>query len=231
MAQKRVFTGVINGKTFNDVKSYNDEMTKLINEGCTDIQASSSTTIKTVCDACQEDKCVCEADTEEVNMFPGFNPVSETHFLDELITNDYEKDAKNFEIVKNYHAKYLPMILDKIKKMSLKEVTDYLKELDDIIDNINDTNDNLHADIDEVGKNIAHLQDKLTKLKRGLPVVDEYDSVYSEIQTAAKNRLNEFDLGDQVTCKRTLKEKTSDAVGVEEFMKFLFGNNPFFNFR
>ena len=46
MKQIKVFKGKINGEVFDNVHSYNTRMTELISKGVTNIEATSSTSIK-----------------------------------------------------------------------------------------------------------------------------------------------------------------------------------------
>lgn len=103
MKKITVFNGKINGEKFDNVAAYNQRMNELINSGATNIEASSSTSIKTV----EDIETVCDAPIDdkynELELFPYIN--DDTPYLDELVTIDAQRNAnilKELEQVLSY---------------------------------------------------------------------------------------------------------------------------------
>ena len=206
--KKRVFKGVINGQEFDNVNDYNAYMSTLLNEG-KDVNASSSTQIKEVCDECGEIECTCsypaggEVAENKVNMLPGFNPMYEGNPLESLVTNDPEMDRRNLEKIHQYHKDELNNIFREIRKMSLSELKSYLKKLDVVLDELaearstinnrtNDTTNRIEALEHAVRERIKNYEKVLDYDKRCDPVLSEYENLYGQLHLFTTDLLDEI---------------------------------------
>lgn len=117
--KKIVFKGTINGKEFNDVKSYNEEMMKVMESGVP-VQAKSHT------------ESIEETETEEIDMLPGFSDYKQ-YYLDDLVTGDDDKDNQLFEEWDFKLGKAYNNIRKKIDEMDSNQLAEYIKDLNDVI--------------------------------------------------------------------------------------------------
>lgn len=117
--KKIVFKGTINGKEFNDVKSYNEEMMKVMESGAP-VQAESHT------------ESIEETKTEEIDMLPGFSDYKQ-YYLDDLVTGDDDKDNQLFEEWDFKLGEAYNNIRKKIDEMDSNQLAKYIKDLNDVI--------------------------------------------------------------------------------------------------
>lgn len=117
--KKIVFKGTINGKEFNDVKSYNEEMMKVMESGVP-VQAESHT------------ESIEETETEEIDMLPGFSDYKQ-YYLDDLVTGDDDKDNQLFEEWDFKLGEAYNNIRKKIDKMDSNQLAEYIEDLNDVI--------------------------------------------------------------------------------------------------
>ena len=140
--KKTVFTGTINGQTFDNVADYNKCMMQLL-EKCVEVQASSSTSIKEV----EPEPVDTSASTPEdgVSLFPFFEADAE-YYLDALVTLDAEKNlairTEMRNLLEKCYSYIMEMLLDKDIDTDVKQV--YRDDIHDLISSIAaDRNNNL----------------------------------------------------------------------------------------
>lgn len=84
--RKIVFRGVINGEEFDNVQDYNSRMQELISTGVTEIQATSSTSMKS-------EELGKKKEFDLTDYLPYFN--NEKYYLDQLVSDDNALNEKN----------------------------------------------------------------------------------------------------------------------------------------
>ena len=140
--KKTVFTGTINGKTFDNVADYNKCMLQLLEKGI-EVHASSSTSITEVE---PESINTCASTPEDgVSLFPFFEKDAE-YYLDALVTPDSEKNIamrrEMHNLLDKCYSYIMEMLLDADVDTDVKRI--YRDDIHDLIDSIEaDRNNNL----------------------------------------------------------------------------------------
>lgn len=136
---KTIFAGTINGKTFNDVKEYNAEMTRLLNEGAS-IEASTSTKSVDVCDNCGSTPCmcgeeVCNEEKSEVNtpcdFHFGFH--SQNALVDQYLSGNEETDDATLDKLDAKLTTNAERVMNHIDQMSVTDLHAYLKDVNTML--------------------------------------------------------------------------------------------------
>lgn len=197
MKKIAVFEGIINGERFDNVQGYNARMNELIESGCTDIQASSSTSIKTV-----EEEFVPE--DQDLTFYPYFEE-SDPKYLDILVTMDDNTNAEaraevNRLLDKNYlyitNHLYSPDVDLNTKENYLSDVRNIISHLkhdltdnDYAIANVRTRGDNATAQFEttkaEYEATIQKCNDDLFILNAAKPVVEMLLDFYRRIEADA----------------------------------------------
>ena len=189
--RKLVFKGIINGKEFDNVKDYNEAMTKLITEGATSIQASSETKIADEPKSSDDIRLVKEVDTKkEFNVddyCPYFRDIDE-YYLDYLVSPDKDLNKKNLSILEDSLKKAFAELHNVLGtgEVSFEDAFDLINDLKEIRSSINnDSNDNNDA-IVQLTESIKRDTEKLEMLKYAKPVLgiisDYYDSAFNLVK-------------------------------------------------
>ena len=194
-----------NGKTFDNVSDYNNEMSKLISEGAS-IEASSSTQIV---DDIDDGEKTMAPDTDKTEITEGpdkteknfsisdFLPLlydSSISYIDRLVGDD---DELNQEILKHTNS-----VLDKCKE----ELTNALKDdeigLDCVFDLVNqikeartqisDDRENNEEVIKELEKRMKKDNDSYNFLLKARPLIDAVYRYYNDAYKMLKNYLLGF---------------------------------------
>ena len=210
---KRVFKGIINGKEFNDVASYNEEMTRLMNNGCKNIQASSSTNIMDVCDRCGEYPCNCEPTEDPVIMLPGFE-IEDSHYLDRLVTDNTNENYKTYDLVEKDLIEKRPKIFDKIENMDLSGLESYMTEVDKAVHILHGDKVSSDKALDNVNNEIKNLEKKKMILEASLGFINLYDNFYQDVLKTIYNRADKLDNNLNTETCRNDKTKISDLLKV-----------------
>ena len=144
--KKTVFTGTINGQTFDNVADYNKCMMQLLEKGV-EVQASSSTSIKEVKDAVKDAVKDTAASTPEdgVSLFPFFEDDAE-YYLDALVTTDVTRNevihSEMHKLLQKCYSYIMETILDKDIDVDIKN--EYRDDIRGLIKRIEtDRNNNL----------------------------------------------------------------------------------------
>ena len=140
--KKTVFTGTINGQTFDNVADYNKCMMQLLEKGV-EVQASSSTSITEVE---PEPVDTCASTPEDgVSLFPFFEEDAD-YYLDALVTPDAEKNlairTEMRNLLEKCYSYIMEMLLDADVDTDVKRI--YRDDIHDLISSIEtDRNNNL----------------------------------------------------------------------------------------
>ena len=189
--RKLVFKGIINGKEFDNVKDYNEAMTKLITEGATSIQASSETKIADEPKSSDDIRLVKEVDTKKEfnadDYCPYFRDIDE-YYLDYLVSPDKDLNKKNLSILEDSLKKAFAELHNVLGtgEVSFEDAFDLINDLKEIRSSINnDSNDNNDA-ITQLTESIKRDTEKLEMLKYAKPVLgiisDYYDSAFNLVK-------------------------------------------------
>lgn len=180
MAKKTVFKGVINGKEFDNVQAYNQEMQSLIATGA-DINASSQTSI-------EDDKCccgnceTCDKCQESIDFLPYFSNPQE-YYLDRLITEDGATNDKNIEELKMLLTQSGKHILNSVNKMDEHALENYKKDLKDVIKTLDSDKIDNKKSLDSLSKKMSmlHYADEAINLMN-----EFYSTIYNRITDIKK---------------------------------------------
>ena len=142
--KRTVFTGTINGQTFDNVTDYNKCMMQLLEKGV-EVQASSSTSIKEVEVEPEPIDTFASTPDDGVSLFPFFEEGAE-YYLDALVTPDTEKNlamrTEMRKLLEKCYSYIMEMLLD--KDIDTDEKLAYRDNIHDLISNIEaDRNNNL----------------------------------------------------------------------------------------
>lgn len=208
MAKKTIFEGVINGIKFDNVKDYNEYLTKLINTG-ESFNASTSTKTECECETCCEGECTCSNEVREtpvICMLPGFNNGDNKEYVDGFVSDNADEDVANLAVLKEKLADNLEGIIHRVHSMdeaALESYEDDVEEVQDIIEQ--DT----QATEDVISKKEAELQ----KLKRSLAVLNVWRDNYEAINNYIKDAKTKYQNG---SCEPTpSKEDIDDQIAKE----------------
>lgn len=190
--RKVVFNGVINGKEFDNVQDYNEEMNKLLQSGATNISASSSTSIvdepETVAEPPEEDKkkpFVIE------DYLPYFVGEGNDYYIDLLASEDDELNNKNLEIAEHTFVDVLKKLRDEIADRNITveqafDLVNLVKEVRARVDNDKDTNEKMIKDIEAA---LASKTKELKLLKNARPIINYTKTYYDELFKIMKTYL------------------------------------------
>jgi hypothetical protein len=154
--KKTVFKGTVNGIHFDDVRKYNEYLTKLIEAGETFSAETSTQTID--CDEVvrsTKEYAIKEYDAEQ--LLPYFSDVNDEYYLDQLVTGDASKDKELLDKaaakMQNAYAYIKEFLNDSNVSSDGKK-----RYVDDVLDVVNamkaDTNHNTEA-LEKLGRTRA----------------------------------------------------------------------------
>ena len=178
--KKTIFKGTVNGKEFDSVQKYNEEILKLQSEG-KDFTASSHTEcVECGCECVEcgrdcECECDCECNCEQETVvlpMPGFDQPN-TNYMDvEYTEEEWEAMQKD--------------VSNEINKMSKNALAEYLAIVEGILSNLDN-------DVDSFEKAYGELQKKFNDAKLAMEKLREYiDEVQSKMNTLKKcNKITE----------------------------------------
>lgn len=184
MKQIKVFNGKINGEVFDNVHAYNTRMTELISAGVTDIEASSSTSIKLVEDESMEmttgigtDTPICmEEYDEDLSFLPYFED-DDPHYLDLLVTQDDNVNAEARIEATAIREKCYLYIVNKLYDNDVEsaDISAYLDDIRDILTRLRaDSTTNTHT-LSKVNEDIMHAEAEFAEAKA------KYEATISEL--------------------------------------------------
>ena len=217
MKNKTVFVGQINGKQFDNVQEYNQYFVKLLNDGETNIKASSSTEVKPI----EEEgygRSGCSVkmfDVTDDTYYPYMSKTSK-HYLDLLVSTDH--DNNNFELnnMISQLDSYWNYIVDDLDNDRMTQTFRY-KYLDNIRENclkrLDEDKERTNAALRELSfrrekleKELIDIAESEVILRDSLPVIDEltkfYNTIESEvIESIAENNAKNVDsMSHNITC-------------------------------
>lgn len=236
--KKTIFKGQVNGKTFNDVASYNKAITEAINAGTLE-SASSSTEVVNVCED-EECTCTCECDKNDntkgceckcdkvmttgkwhtadthSDLFPGFERPE--NYLDVLVTNDANKDIATMAELDMYLSEHKTHMTDLLELFTIEALNEYATEIKDIMDAFNSNDSHCEEAINIIDGKIQKLQARKALLLRG----EKFTSIYRKYYTWLTGMINNK-LIDQASCKTCKAPTKLTPEGILRFIKAIYG--------
>ena len=234
--KKTVFRGIINGVEFNDVKAYNDHLSKLINEGV-EVNASSSTHIEStnkVNPCATIERKVVDKSIDEAVLLPYFTN-SDDYYLDLLVTDNIEQNentrkklckelTNNLETIKSYLKsascsevqKYINKVLDIVNQMKQDR-----KYNDEAMSKISETRDDAKTEYEET---IAEAKEEYDSVIAGCDmeenvlnsandIITDFLAFYNDVLKLASNRVNNCDCNNASTeCKCNKKSQPDEKI-------------------
>ena len=185
MKNVTVFQGKVNGKIYDNVADYNAAITALIEAGVTDIEATSSTSIKVVeddetskeyettctdCDCpcgCDCTSCTCDAFDEDVTFYP-YMEDDDPFYLDLLVTDNKETNIEAYnEAQKQLEISYRDIVEALYDpETTVEERKEYLADVNDIITNVKHDIADTNAAADKINARRKNLTNEFEKYKQ-----------------------------------------------------------------
>lgn len=223
MRKITVFNGTINGEKFTNVADYNARMNELIAAGETDIQASSSTSIKTV-----EDECPASAVDEDLSFYP-YVDKDDPYYLDLLVTNDHQTNVEALRCAEEVLAKCWNHITEALEDNEVTQETrrEYLNDIQSCIESFK--KDRAHTESavkvvkekrEKLLSELATLANEESVLNDALPVIDKFIEFYTNVESATLEEIANHNVckHDGCTCGGTCtcgKEKNVETTCTE----------------
>ena len=211
MAKKTIFEGVINGIKFDNVKDYNEYLTKLINTG---ESFNASTSTKTECETCCDGECTCsDKETPVIHMFPGFDNGDNKEYVDGFISDNADEDVASLAVLREKLADNLEGIIHRVHSMDEAALENYENDVE-VVQNII-TRDTQNTE-DVISKKEAELQ----KLKRSLAVLNVWKDNYASIKSCIEDAQTKYQSG---SCEPTPTKDDIDEQVAKELEERLVG--------
>ena len=179
--KKTVFKGTVNGIHFDDVKEYNEYLTKLIEAG---ENFSAETSTQTI-DCDEVVRSIKKYDAEQ--LLPYFSDVNDEYYLDQLITGDASTDKE---------------LLDKaVAKMqnAFAYIKAYLNDSCVSTDDKKDYVDNVLDIVNTMKRDARSNAEALEKLGRTRAVATkDYEKTIAEAETEYKSTIAACDMEERV---------------------------------
>lgn len=242
MAKVTVFKGTVNGKNYDNVADYNAAITALLDAGETDIQATSSTTIKNVEDpvetneyvtTCTNDCCPggCDCTSEkdeDLSYFP-YMDNDDPFYLDLLVTDDPVTNQEAYAEAQKIFEKCYKYITSALNDPTICacDKEQYLNDIQGIISNIKlDIRNTVNA-----GKSIDAKREKLTRdyniamakleeeqdiLDASMDVARMFEAFYQDVENEALTAIKESNR-NKCTCKNDNINKNKPETVYKEF--------------
>ena len=183
--KKVVFKGIINGKEFDNVKDYNEEMNRLLSSG-ESVAASSSTNIV---EETPQDKEKYHFNVDD--FLPFFRSDDNIHYLDRLVGEDDKLNKESLAYAdKTISDAYGQLVntldANKITVEQAFELINRMKEVRAQIDN--DYSESKRA-IAELERQMTETKKKMEFLNNAFPVIDAFKNYYKSAFDAVKGYL------------------------------------------
>ena len=220
--KKTIFKGTINGKQFDTVQAYNEEMMRALAAGESVNAESHTETVDT------EDSI-----DSEIDYLPGLDKNDE-YYIDRLTCGDPEKNGQMYNEEIEYLAKSFDEIKNSLKDLSEEELKQYIKDLEEVIECIDSDkvdNDEVHEDLNEelkaIGERQKDIENELKVIVGASRVIDLYKDYYEDVLSMVKSHITPNELlqtptcGCNCECKCKEPQKESDTVEYDDVNKMV----------
>lgn len=211
MKQVAVFNGLINGVKYDNVVDYNAKMNELLQSGKTEIQASSSTSIKYVDD---EPTVTTTLDvTEDELSFIPYMEEDDPFYLDLLVTEDPVANQEAYTEAQRFLEKCYSYTLNELddedvsnedRKVYLNDVMEIVKNINSDITHNNDAMDSIAAKRKKLADDFDAEMSKLTRdeelLAAAAKVSNMFKAYYNDIANEIMTSIKEHDVKTCKTC-------------------------------
>lgn len=219
--KKTVFKGTINGKQFDSVQAYNEEMTRALAAGESVIAESHTETIDCNCNCNCEGNCKCQSKIPEVEirycMLPRFHDTE--YYIDQLVTGDDETDADTYAKELEELDKVFTFIKGEAPKLSKDSLDEYLRDVNEVVEMISDDDEeneetikSLVCEKEELKRRIEEIDKELKICENAKPIITLYQDFYQDIQSIVSELVGDKELKD---CKSTEKYDVLSKVAEE----------------
>lgn len=175
--KKTIFKGTINGKSFDSVQSYNEEMTRVISAGESVVAESHTETVDT-------------DDNKDFDL-PGL--YDEEFYIDRLVTGDNDKDAELYATEIEKLSKYYDDFKVRVKNLSNEEVENFCLDLKDAVECVGEdeeSNTDLIKELNEKKKDLLNRIEKIDKelniANNSTQVINLYKDFYEDLLNSTK---------------------------------------------
>ena len=204
MTKKTIFEGVINGLKFDNVKAYNEYLTKLINAG-ESFSASTSTKSEreTCCETCCERECTYpDKEAPIAYMLPGFSNGDNKEYVDGFISDNADEDVASLAVLKEKLADNLEGIIHSVHSMNEASLDQYMNEVTEIRGIISE-------DLQDTEAVINKKEAELQKLKRSLAVLNVWRDNYASINDCIEDAKTKYQCGSCAPTKDDIDDKAA----------------------
>lgn len=196
--KKTVFKGTINGKNFDSVQAYNEEMMRALAAGESVIANSETTTVD-------------EEEVEnDIDYMPGFSDDNE-YYIDKYVTGDSDKDVNLYYEAKNYLEKSIDNIKNDLDNFDEEELDDYAEQLSEIVVIIEDDEEANTDSLESINDEISELEQKLNDAKERRNICinavqimslfkEQYDDLLQKVIDKRDNKTNFSGCGCNCDC-------------------------------
>ena len=193
MEKKTIFEGVINDRKFDNVKDYNEYLTKLINAGESFNASTSTKTECECCDCCETECCECECnEPETVMMLPGciIGRDNDKSYVDSYVSDNAIADKQSFEELEDELGDNMEGVIEKIHKMDRAALEGYLKDVNEVMEVINADYKSTKRCIAEREQEIERLHKESQKLGRATKVLELWHDNYLTIKETIEDAMS-----------------------------------------
>jgi hypothetical protein len=188
MNKKTVFKGTVNGIHFDNVKEYNEYLTKLIEAG---ENFSAETSTQTVAiDENENKQCKCNDGrglSFDDMMLPYFN--DSEYYLDKIVTADNEANVNNIEKMEFILSNNLNTVKANLVNMTDNDLKMYTDKILDILNNVRrDKKFNNEAQ-EKINKKVEQIEERYEKQLAAVEAEydiakEKYDAEYEILESA-----------------------------------------------
>ena len=210
--KKTVFKGTINGKQFDSVQAYNEEMTRALAAGESVIAESHTETVEgRSCGECESCKCQSKTPETEIRycMLPRFHDTE--YYIDQLVTGDDDTDADTYAKELEELDKVFTFMKIEAPKLSKDSLDKYLSDVNDVVEMISDDDEeneetikSLVCEKEELKRRIEEIDKELKICENAKPIITLYQDFYQDIQSIVSELVGDEELKD---CKCDSTEK------------------------
>ncbi len=193
--KKVVFKGIVNGKEFDNVKDYNEEMNRLLSTG-ESISASSSTNIVEETPQDEENYHFAAQDEENYHFaaddfLPFFGSYDNAHYLDRLVGEDDKLNKESLAYADKILSTAYNQLVNVLgtNKITVEEAFELINRIKEVRTQIDTDYGESKQTITELERQMHEAKKRLTLLNNAFPVIDAFKNYYKSAFDAVKGYL------------------------------------------
>lgn len=240
---KTIFTGTVNGQTFDNVNDYNTAIQAVLDKG-ENLQASSNTRVVDV----PEDDPGVEPEKGVGTMTPTNRPLkpcaeflpgfgdSKHHYIDSILTKDDEVYDEKMEELDNNLQEVYNRLVEAVPHNTSEQMTTYATAVSDIqsrlqkdYDKTTKSQESILNKINQLERELDDLYDKSNLLDKSIDIIQTYQEFYDEVMKVFELPKCDCDRCCEEDCKCTChevepqQEVKMDRNSVKNFLNWIFG--------